>query len=250
MRNVEHWQPTKYETHRGRIRASRNVDNVSVSSRLITDLVGEVYTRLIPKHCQGSLLDLGCGHVPFYGMYREYVEKVTCVDWAESLHQNQFLDHCHDLTQPLPLPDESFNVVICSDVLEHISQPANVWHEMQRVLKPGGVVLLNVPFLYLIHEEPYDFHRYTEFGLKHYAETAGLEVEELRSIGSITQVFANMLGKLLIRLPGGTPLSRVAQKLGNFNSKTTVDRCLASSGNSRWPLLYFIVARKPSLNRD
>ena len=244
MRNEESWAPSKYELHAGRVRASRDPSQISVSSRLITDLVGEVYTRMIPKYSKGHLLDLGCGHAPLYLLYRDHAEEVTCMDWAESLHQNQFLDHVHDLTKPFPLADEQFDTVLCSDVLEHISEPMHVWKEVHRVLKPGGRLLMNMPFLYHIHEEPHDFHRYTEFALKHYASGAGFELEELCGVGGVWQVLGDITAKLLQNYTRTTLPSRIVQKLASPSCQKTVDKSLRRIGTNRWPLLYFLVARK------
>ncbi len=244
MQNVESWKPTKYELHAGRVRASRDVAEVSVASRLITDLVGEVYTRLIPQYCRGHLLDLGCGHAPFYLLYQHHADQITCMDWAESLHQNRFLDHVHDLTKPFPLEDNQFDTVICSDVMEHISEPAHVWGEIARVLKPGGTLILNVPFMYGVHEEPHDFHRYTEFALRQYAEKAGLTVEMLAPVGKIRQVLGDILAKVFNAYPAGKLMSRLVQYVANPNSQEVVRHALEGKGFNRRPLLYVIVAKK------
>jgi SAM-dependent methyltransferase len=108
------------------------------------------------------LLDLGCGKVPFYARYREYVSETVCVDWSNSLHGNGHVDAECDLTQELPFADASFDTILLSDVLEHIPAPERLWREMARLLKPGGELLSSVPFFYWLHEEPYDYYRYTK----------------------------------------------------------------------------------------
>lgn len=102
MRNTDHWRPTKYDIVGGKMRASRDTSKVGLSSRLMVDMIADVYTELIPQYCHGHLLDLGCGHVPMFAFYREFVDQVTCMDWAESMHPNEFLDHVHDLNEPCP----------------------------------------------------------------------------------------------------------------------------------------------------
>jgi SAM-dependent methyltransferase len=65
------------------------------------------------------------------------------------------------------LEDDSFDLVFAMEVLEHIPTPQAAVDEINRVLKPGGKFICSVPFLFPIHDEPYDFYRYTKYGLKH-----------------------------------------------------------------------------------
>lgn len=67
----------------------------------------------------------------------------------------------------LPFPDDSFEVALCTEVLEHLHTPAEALVEIGRVLKPGGKLLLTTPFAYPIHYAPTDYYRYTRFGLEH-----------------------------------------------------------------------------------
>lgn len=76
----------------------------------------------------------------------------------------------------LPFPDQCFDVIVCLEVLEHVSEPEVVLAEVSRVLKHGGRVWISMPFLYPLHDAPFDFQRYTEFGLRRSANLAGLEV--------------------------------------------------------------------------
>jgi SAM-dependent methyltransferase len=76
----------------------------------------------------------------------------------------------------LPLPDASMDGVVCLEVLEHVPDPARVIQEIARVLKPGACAWLSMPFLYPVHDAPFDFQRYTEHGLRRDIARAGLEL--------------------------------------------------------------------------
>lgn len=76
----------------------------------------------------------------------------------------------------LPFQDEVFDAVACLEVLEHTPDPASVLAEIRRVLKPGAEAWISMPFLYPIHDAPFDFQRFTEFGLHRSLERAGLSV--------------------------------------------------------------------------
>lgn len=66
----------------------------------------------------------------------------------------------------VPLPTASIDTVICTEVLEHLANPAACAAEIQRILRPGGLAFVSVPFMYPIHADPYDFQRFTEDGLR------------------------------------------------------------------------------------
>jgi SAM-dependent methyltransferase len=84
----------------------------------------------------------------------------------------------------LPFTTASFDGVVCLEVLEHVKDPAAVMLEIARVLKPGGTGWLSMPFLYPVHDSPFDFQRWTGHGWIRSASGAGLEVADLRPSGS------------------------------------------------------------------
>ncbi|MDA8788345.1 class I SAM-dependent methyltransferase, partial [Schleiferiaceae bacterium] len=109
------------------------------------------------------VLDLGCGEVPFYESFGRPKNYVT-VDWGSSLHPNMYVDHYIDLnSHPIPLDESSVDVIILSDVLEHLYTPDHIIEECERVLKNKGVLLISTPFMYWLHETPHDYARYTPF---------------------------------------------------------------------------------------
>jgi SAM-dependent methyltransferase len=82
-----------------------------------------------------------------------------------------------------PFEDATFDSVICSQVLEHVFEPDFFISEICRVLKPGGKVMLTVPFIWDEHEQPYDFARYSSFGLVHLLGKAGFRILHHEKIG-------------------------------------------------------------------
>ncbi len=122
----------------------------------------------------GRVLDVGCGRKP----YRHLVPAADYVGLELDSPAARELGAA-DLYYSggsFPVPDASFDAVICSQVLEHVFTPQEFLAEIHRVLRPGGGLLLTTPFAWDEHSQPYDFGRYSSFGLAHILQQAGFEL--------------------------------------------------------------------------
>jgi SAM-dependent methyltransferase len=242
MRNRDGWRESKFTfAPDGRARASRNPAEVGIGSRFIADVIAPCYAEALRAHARGRLLDLGCGKAPLYGVYRSLASEIVCIDWVLSFHDNPYLDLEHDLNQPLPLASESFDTILLTDVLEHMALPDALWAEITRLLRPGGVVIVGVPFFYMVHEAPYDFHRYTEYKLRHFCAMNGLAVEQLRPYGGAFEVLADISAKLI---SGSGPLSAFHLAVTGATSRSPLGAKLRDRTARSFPLGYLLVARK------
>ncbi|MCZ6637897.1 MAG: class I SAM-dependent methyltransferase, partial [Alphaproteobacteria bacterium] len=204
-----------------------------------------LYWTYLKDHCRGRLLDLGCGSVPLFEAYRDLVDENVCVDWANSLHNQEHLDHQCDLTKELPFSDKCFDTIILSSVLEHIPEPMHIWREMVRVLRAGGKIILNVPFYYCLHEQPHHYYRFTEFALKRFAQLTGLEILVLKPTGGAPEILADILAK---NLGGKTRLGKYGAVFVQFLCRKFIDTRMgervSASTAQRFPLGYFMVVQK------
>lgn len=245
MKHPELWRPSKFVLRKGRLYVSSDPRQVAVSSRVGAALVARFYSDCLPVCARGRLLDLGCGKLPLFAAYKPYVEEVICVDWAASFHDNPHLDHIADLNSPLSLPDNSFDTVILSDVLEHIREPAQLLSEVARVLRVGGTLILNVPFYYMLHEEPYDYYRYTKYALEYLVVRSGLSVVRLEARGGIPEIMGDLSAKLLHRIPWfGKPLAALSQAITRLLVAIPPGRQLSHKTSRRFPMCYCLVASK------
>lgn len=120
---------------------------------------------------QGRLLDVGCGTKPYRDLFSvsEYVGME--ID-SELTRQRGVADVYYD-GSCFPFEDASFDAVLCNQVLEHVFNPDDFVGEIRRVLRPGGRLLLTVPFVWDEHEQPWDYARYSSFGLRSLMEKHG-----------------------------------------------------------------------------
>jgi SAM-dependent methyltransferase len=246
MRNINLWKETKYSIKNGKLIGSRNPEYLSVSSRLFADIIAECYDEALKNFAHGDLLDLGCGYVPLYGVYSKYVESVTCVDWENTFHKNEFLDKVCDLNKPLPLEDKKFDTVILSDVLEHIFYPDKLLGEIHRIMRNNGYLIMNTPFLYNIHEEPYDYYRYTQYAYEQFAKQLGFEICSIIPLGSGLEVLTDMLCKFSMRFRGpsvGNFLSECFRLFCVLLGKTIIGKKIYRNTSS-FTLGYFVVMKK------
>jgi SAM-dependent methyltransferase len=242
MKHLESWCPTKAVERNGRWRATRDTQYLELSSRLVADLQIDCYQSLLEEYARGHLLDIGCGLVPFYGIYRENVDEVTTVDWAGSHHSGRHVDLFLDLSEPFSgIPDESADTVLMSDVLEHLPDPVLAWREVFRILRPEGAAIIGVPFLYGLHEEPYDFYRFTRYGLERHANQVGFASIKVFEYGGGLLALTVIAAKMTQKLP---VVSTSIQFLGRLVSGLPGVAWVNTRLTARYPLGYAVVAVK------
>lgn len=242
MRQHDRWMPSKYVMRGERLRPNRDRSELAVSSRLIARLITDKYQSAFRQYAHGLLLDMGCGKVPFYEGYRECVSENICIDWPSSIHSNAHVDVFCDLSRTLPFAAGTFDTILSSDVIEHLPNPELAFSEMSRLLKPNGILLLNTPFLYMLHEVPNDYYRFTRYAIKHLLNTAGLELIRLEEVGGYGAVIADLVSKAMAALPFvGAPLASLTQRIGLLIAGSS----RSTPALARFPIGYFLVARKP-----
>lgn len=241
MKNAGAWRETKFEcTQTGKWRSSRV--SVPLRSRIAADRAAATYQSAIERFARGRLLDLGCGTAPLYGIYGSRASEVVCVDWQSSLHETAHVDIFADLNAPLlEIEVASFDTVIASDVIEHLHTPDALFETVGRVLVDGGHLILGVPFLYWVHEQPHDYHRYTRFALDRYCAGHALEVVEIVPWAGAPEVLVDLCGKALASWPSiSAVLIRTALPL----LKLGPVRKLSRVSSETIPMGYTLIARR------
>jgi len=134
-------------------------------------------------HMTGTVYDLGCGTRPYEKDILKRANYYVGVDWSNTMH-GLHADIEADLNAPLPFTDGVADTVVTFQVLEHLHEPQIMLNEAFRILRKGGGIFLSVPFQWWLHEAPYDYYRYTRYGLEYMFEKAGFtKIEIIASAG-------------------------------------------------------------------
>lgn len=101
------------------------------------------------------------------------------------------LDYESDILA-IPVPDESFDAVLCTEVLEHVPEPIKAVRELARILRPGGIMMLTAPLGCLLHQEPYHYYGgYTPYWYRRFLGEAGCDVASVVSNQGFFSLFAD-----------------------------------------------------------
>jgi SAM-dependent methyltransferase len=123
------------------------------------------------------VLDAGAGTAPYADLFA-HVSYETADYAATEGKDYSHIDYACDIVD-IPVEDGRFDLVWCSQTLEHCRDPFAVLREFHRILVPGGEAWLTAPFYYEEHEKPWDFWRFSQFAWQHFADTLGFEVVEI-----------------------------------------------------------------------
>jgi len=146
----------------------------------------------------GKLLDVGCGTKPYENICNvdEYIGLE--ID-DEGNRQHNYADVFYD-GKTIPFEDKSFDSILSNQVFEHVFNPNQFLKEINRVTKVGGKFLITVPFVWDEHEQPYDYARYSSFGLKHILAENGFEIIEHRKSNNGIEVIFQLINDYLYKV--------------------------------------------------
>lgn len=169
---------------------------------LIKNIINNKIKERLP-YLYGRIIDLGCGTRPFEKDILKHANEYIGVDWGNTYH-NLNAEIISDLNKPLPIPSSSFDHVVSFEVLEHLQEPLTMLSEAFRILKPGGSITLSVPFMWWVHEAPWDYFRYTKFGIYYIFQKAGfkdIEIHPTTGFWSMWLLKINYQTNKLVRGP-------------------------------------------------
>lgn len=199
--------------------------------------------RFASNYLHGRLIDIGCGAKPYKNLLAPFVIEHVGVDQEGTMHDRSKIELFGTAYQ-IPVEGQSFDSAICTAVLEHLEEPELALRECYRVLKPGGVAIYSVPFIWHLHEEPRDFYRFSKYGLKYLFEKVGFEIMELKALSGFWVTFGQLFVYYLYRFNLGPfrwfriidILGLLIQTLSYFLDK--LDKA------EQWTWMYMVVIKR------
>jgi SAM-dependent methyltransferase len=195
-----------------------------------------------------KLLDAGAGDSP----YRQFFEHTTyiAIDMAATDYHRFRSIGVRGSLAALPFSSEAFDGILCTQVLEHVPDPGRVLSELARVLKAGGRLFLTVPQSWEVHEAPYDYFRFTRYGLDVLFQSAGLDVVTINPRGGYFYFLAARVSDFPRYLDEGLWRLPIARRVLRVFFQRLLVRLLASLDHldkeQRETLGYQCVAVKPT----
>lgn len=189
-----------------------------------------------------AVLDLGCGRRPYRNLYGRWADSSIGIDVGASPHGTSGVDVIYD-GRRIPFPDGRFDVVLATEVLEHVPDTRAFLEEIHRVLKPGGSIVMTTPFMVPLHEEPNDYYRFTRHALAWRLSEAKFEDIKIEPFGDLIAVLILLSAQLQLKLWSGVArLSRVPVVYSAWNPFVLLFVCIP-----QW--LYLTARRLPAVRK-
>ncbi|MDR1866157.1 MAG: class I SAM-dependent methyltransferase [Bacteroidales bacterium] len=206
--------------------------------------IKDIFDRYIKEN--DTVFDIGCGNKPM----EQYIRTLIKNDRAESYvgcdvvqSSARKVDIVCDATD-IPEKSSAYDIVVCTQVVEHVFDHAKVFEEAFRLLKPGGFFIVSGPFVWPVHEAPYDYFRFTRYGFQELLKKTGFIVGEERACGGKFAVLGQIL--LLTLGSGGNIVKRIIIFVIRFLCNHTVPFLDNTFKSGRLTLNYVFVGEKPS----
>lgn len=146
----------------------------------------EEFVKKVACHIEknSKILDVGAGLCPYkkHFQHADYVSQDFCLNGDNMDWDFSHIDIKSDL-HDMPIEDNSFDYILCTFVLEHIKYPQKAFREFSRILKKNGKLFLVAPLVSEEHHEPFDYFRFTKYGLKLLAEENGFKINQMKKRG-------------------------------------------------------------------
>ncbi len=184
------------------IKTSRKkIDSDLAQSKLrkfFSPIIYAQYKITIPttqNYVNGNLIDIGCGYSPYKKYLENYVNNYQGIDLFPF---NQDVTYIGDFFDDNFFHDNQFDCALSFEVLEHVSNSDKFLSKIYRILKPNGFLIISVPHLSRLHEEPHDYFRFTKYGLSEIFTKNGFTIIEMKTKGGLFSFLGHQVSNLLV----------------------------------------------------
>ncbi len=210
----------------------------ATQERWIVPLLNSAILAALDRHAHAHpnsrALDAGCGGQPFRSTLSSRGFLYSSLDAVAASGITP--DFLCPLDAPLPPALRAaapFDLILCTEVLEHIADWPAALTNLHDLLAPRGILLLTCPFIYPLHEEPYDFWRPTPHALVHWANRAGFTIVEQQQLGNAWDVLGTIMGASRPKQSTRGPISWSLTRLARLRRKAICAACSSTFIRSR-----------------
>ncbi len=160
---------------------------------LLSTVIVQLLEEAVSAARGGLVIDIGAGEAPYRPVFEEC--RFVAIDLAEWRERLSYRLDAVGNVQQLPFASNAADVVLSTGVLEHVRDPFAAAMEMYRVLKPNGRAFIYLPLLRPEHQAPYDFFRYTRYGVEElFGRRCGFVDVDVRPTNGIFSTLEDYLG--------------------------------------------------------
>ncbi len=240
---------------------SDNFESTILHPQLIMKTYTNEWLNYAPKYLKGELIDIGCGRMQYKSKILEYIDSYTGLDHPEvsKIYKKEIKVDIEADAHSIPVKNRSFDSVLMLQTLEYMQNPQKVLSEISRILKRGGILILTSPFMYPIHDYPFDRSRFTDIQLKTMLENEKFKIIKIIAQGGFIEFwiqsflvfwFKTIKGLLktrrIVKIVGIAMLipSPFLTVFGNIIALTLGKLTIFSKANKDFILNYLVIAKK------
>lgn len=189
---------------------------------IVLSILNRWISEIALLHANGIMLDYGCGGQPYRSLFESRVDKYIGADVEAAIGIN--LDLIIMPGDPLPLDCSSVDTVLSTQTLEHVYDFQSYLAECRRLLRPGGHLILTVPMQWRMHEAPFDYWRFTKYGVLSALEEHSFNVIQLSPCGGAWALLGQLLNSHLAENQHGSKaLFRLTNRIALWMDKHFTD---------------------------
>ena len=192
-----------------------------------------------------KILDVGCGVKPYEQLFNTPSYTGIDINNGSHINRDKLPDKFYNGIE-IPFPDNCFDAIICTEVMEHVAEPEKLLNEIRRVLKTDGEIYLSVPFVWNEHEAPFDFQRFSRYGLQQLFAKSHLSIIKLEETSGVFKVCGQLISAFIFErlFPRYRPLKLLAAIMLCFPVQAIFIILDLIFKNSWLTLNYCVVAKK------
>lgn len=209
----------------------------------LSNTISSIVQTYLPINSKIVIVDFGCGSMPYRPIFEPYMRKYIGVDFPS----NPQADLHISIDNKTELPNETADVVLSTQVLEHVSSPAGYLQECFRILKPKGILILSTHGYWPYHPDPSDLWRWTSSGLFKIISEAGFQVNEAQGLIGLAPTAVQLFQDALI-----PKIPRCLKPLLVFSMQSLIsllDRSCPQSERNRDACVLMVVASREGVER-